>query len=554
MALETKNENGDLDNPETPVLVSNGHIKDHVEGRGAKSEPQNQLTIPVSSTTSSSLTNVSQSSISNKEAIDALLKRSGYPLVQENGQRKYGPPPNWLSIEPDRSCEVFIGKIPRDCFEDELVPLMERIGFVYEFRLMMEYSGYNRGYGFTMFTSREDAKRAVNELNNYEIRKGRTIGVCRSVDNCRLFVGGIPKNKKKEEILEEMRKCTEDVVNIIVYPSAHDKTKNRGFAFVQYSNHRAAAIARRKLIQNKVQLFEQPIAVDWAEPEPEVDETVMATVKVLYVRNLMLTTSEELIRAEFEKVKEGSVERVKKLKDFAFVHFRDREDALNALNKMNGSTIDGAIVECSLSKPAEKTALLRLAAKNGAAALIQQSNMIGGGNGNQLIDLNMLLNPSVMGLSYQPAGLLSGNELHPGSVGASGTLQIPYNTSSSQSVVPPGTLLQNASNSYSSLLLPGGAYLTATGYDLNGFMGPPPPQVMSHMGAMPMMSTGGKMTSNGGPQLNSGGNIRTPRAMSSNTVSSRSTAGLYRTNYNNNFVRGVAAGTVKKQASSQVSL
>ena len=54
--------------------------------------------------------------------------------------------------------------------------------------------------------------KAVRELNNYEIRKDRMIGLCRSVDNCRLFVGGIPKNKKREEILEEMRKVTDEVV------------------------------------------------------------------------------------------------------------------------------------------------------------------------------------------------------------------------------------------------------------------------------------------------------------------------------------------------------
>lgn len=291
----------------------------------------------------------------NLQAIEVLLKRTGYPLRQENGQRKYGPPPNWgIEPEPDRGCEIFIGKIPRDCFEDEIIPLLERIGPIYEFRLMMEYSGYNRGYGFAMFTCRDDAKKAVTELNNYEIRKGRMIGICRSVDNCRLFVGGIPKNKTKEEIMDEMRKVTDDVVNVIVYPSAHDKSKNRGFAFVQYTNHRAAAIARRKLIPNRIQLFGQPIAVDWAEPEPEVDEDVMATVKVLYVRNLMLSTTEETIKAEFEKIKEGMIERVKKMKDFAFVHFKERQDALRCMKLMNGATIDGAIVEVSLSKPIDK--------------------------------------------------------------------------------------------------------------------------------------------------------------------------------------------------------
>lgn len=79
-------------------------------------------------------------------------------------------------------------------------------------------------------------------------RNGRLLGVCASVDNCRLFVGGIPKTKKREEILAEMKKVTEGVVDVIVYPSAADKSKNRGFAFVEYQSHRAAAMARRKLL------------------------------------------------------------------------------------------------------------------------------------------------------------------------------------------------------------------------------------------------------------------------------------------------------------------
>ena len=67
--------------------------------------------------------------------------------------------------------------------------------------------------------------------------------------------------------------------------------------------------------------------VDWAEPENEIDEEVMQKVKVLFVRNLMSITTEEQIRSVFESLIDGSdggaVERVKKSKDYAFVHFRD---------------------------------------------------------------------------------------------------------------------------------------------------------------------------------------------------------------------------------------
>lgn len=67
---------------------------------------------------------------------------------------------------------------------------------------------------------------------------GRTIGVLMSVDNCRLFVGGLPTDKTEDEIMEEISKVTTGVRKIICYPSIEDKTKNRGFAFVEFESHR----------------------------------------------------------------------------------------------------------------------------------------------------------------------------------------------------------------------------------------------------------------------------------------------------------------------------
>ena len=73
------------------------------------------------------------------------MERTGCGIVQVNGQRHYGPPRNWEGPPPARGSEVFVGKIPRDSFEDELVPIFERVGYIYEMRLMMEYTGQNRG-------------------------------------------------------------------------------------------------------------------------------------------------------------------------------------------------------------------------------------------------------------------------------------------------------------------------------------------------------------------------------------------------------------------------
>ena len=57
-------------------------------------------------------------------------------------------------------------------------------------------------------------------------------------------------------------------------------------------------------------------------------------VKVLYVRNLMLSTSEATIEEVFSL--QAPVERVKKIRDYAFVHFHSKEDAHKAMNALNG--------------------------------------------------------------------------------------------------------------------------------------------------------------------------------------------------------------------------
>nr|XP_009860487.1 APOBEC1 complementation factor isoform X1 [Ciona intestinalis] len=294
-------------------------------------------------------------------ALHALCQKTGYTIKQENGQRKYGgPPPHWNDVIPGKGCEVFVGKLPRDLYEDELVPVLEKCGRIYELRLMMDFNGNNRGFAFVKYCAASEARAALKDLNNFEIRKGRLLGVCKSVDNCRLFVGGIPKTKQKEEILIEMKKVTEGVCDVIVYPSAADKQKNRGFAFVEYQDHHTAAMARRKLMHTRPQIWGHPIAVDWAEPEVEVDDDIMATVKILYVRNLMLNTTEEQLEAEFSAlVPSGSIERVKKIRDYGFVHFNTRENAIKCLKQLNGKILDGSPMEVTLAKPVDRETYVR---------------------------------------------------------------------------------------------------------------------------------------------------------------------------------------------------
>ena len=88
-----------------------------------------------------------------------------------------------------------------------------------------------------------------------------------------------------------------------------------------------------------------------------------------------MNTTEERIKEAFERFKPNSIERVKKLKDYAFVHYKQRDDALHAMNLMNGNLtgslaerlsclhsgceLDGSIIEVTLAKPVDKNQYFR---------------------------------------------------------------------------------------------------------------------------------------------------------------------------------------------------
>nr|XP_046153965.1 heterogeneous nuclear ribonucleoprotein Q-like isoform X4 [Oncorhynchus gorbuscha] len=300
--------------------------------------------------------------------IKALLDRTIYTLDVTTGQRKYGgPPPEsvYSGAQPTIGTEIFVGKIPRDLFEDELVPLFEKAGPIWDLRLMMDpLSGLNRGYAFVTFCTKEAASEAVNLCNNHEIRPGKHIGVCISVANNRLFVGSIPKSKTKEQIVEEFAKVTEGLNDVILYHQPDDKKKNRGFCFLEYEDHKTAAQARRRLMSGKVKVWGNVVTVEWADPIEDPDPEVMAKVKVLFVRNLANNVTEEILEKSFGQF--GKLERVKKLKDYAFVHFDERDAAVKALAQMNGKVLEGEHIDIVFAKPPDQKRKERKAQRQAA--------------------------------------------------------------------------------------------------------------------------------------------------------------------------------------------
>jgi len=147
----------------------------------------------------------------NADRLKEILARTGYSHEISSGQRKYGgPPPNWIDpntiseansnvgevtevtdevkmedgsqaaeggetvkkesnvgpVLPPQGCECFVGKLPRDLFEDELIPVFEKYGRIWDLRLMIDpSSGFSKGYCFVTYCEKTDAQSAAKAVN-----------------------------------------------------------------------------------------------------------------------------------------------------------------------------------------------------------------------------------------------------------------------------------------------------------------------------------------------------------------------------------------------------
>ncbi|VDK71397.1 unnamed protein product [Litomosoides sigmodontis] len=299
------------------------------------------------------------------EKIKEILDRTAYNLEVTIGQRKYGgPPPDWdgPAAGPQGSGhEIYIGKIPKEVYEDTLITLFEDMGKIWDLRLMMDpLTGRNRGYAFLTYCDKTSAYEAAKKFDGYEIMPGKNLKVNVSVANTRLFIGNIPKSKSKEEILAEFKEHTEGVTDCIIYssPDAGESRKNRGFCFLDFCDHKTASDAKRKIHAGKLRPWNSDLVVDWAEQQEEPDEETMAKVKVLYVRNLKEAVTEEQLKEMFSAY--GEVDRAKKIRDYAFIHFMEREPAIKAMEALNGTELEGIAINISLAKPqSDKKKMMR---------------------------------------------------------------------------------------------------------------------------------------------------------------------------------------------------
>lgn len=206
-------------------------------------------------------------------------KITGYQIYNLKNQRVFDMD---RSVAVNINCELFISGIPSDALEDELIPFFSTVGTIVRFKLFTyENNVRNRGFAVVSYLLPEYARKAYDRLS-YMMFNNTFLTMEKMNNNCRLFIGGIPETKTKDEIWHELlRRGFDDIVDVIMYRSYKDKSLNRGYVFVEFVNHAVAAQTRMQY--KEFYMWQCKVSVDWSEPIPTVDTDAMLRVSYNYI-------------------------------------------------------------------------------------------------------------------------------------------------------------------------------------------------------------------------------------------------------------------------------
>ncbi|KAL0028222.1 hypothetical protein WJX79_002460 [Trebouxia sp. C0005] len=278
-------------------------------------------------------------------AEDSSALANGDAAPSANGHASLDEPD--FMKEPPHGAEVFVGGVPRGATEEQIKEYASKVGPVHSCSLVKEpgSSGQNRGYGFVKFMTKEGANKAMQELHQTEMPafSNMKLRFQPSQSKNKLYLGNIPKDMMKDRIHAKLDEHVKGVVDVEVVMSKDAPGTGRGFCFVEFYNHSAAAHAKGVLGSDTFRLGDRTLTVSYAEPKQS--EMNQDQVKSVYVGGLIAGASEKELKEVFEALNMGSVEKVvipgkkpdKEFPDYGFVHFNDRSSAVKLVEECERS-------------------------------------------------------------------------------------------------------------------------------------------------------------------------------------------------------------------------
>jgi len=274
---------------------------------------------------------------------------------------------------------VFIKNLDKSIDNKALHDTFSAFGNILSCKVVLDENGQSRGYGFVHFESAEAAENAIKKFNGV-LMNGKKVYVGHHISKrerdskaewlrqnyTNVYVKNLDPSVTDEEMLDLFKPFGEITSHMLAKDA---EGKSRGFGFVNFKEHDQAVKAVEAL-QDK-EFKGKTIYVGRAQKKSERQEELARKIEAqrqerlnkyqdvnLYIKNLDDSIDDEKLRQIFAPY--GTITSAKVVADekgnskgFGFVCFSAPEEALKALNEVNGRMISGKPIYVALAQRKE---------------------------------------------------------------------------------------------------------------------------------------------------------------------------------------------------------
>lgn len=263
-------------------------------------------------------------------------------IIQANGCHTWQNPLTGVEFEPpNKTLEIFIKNIPKDMSKQELFTNFERFGEIYQFRLLIDYDGLNRGFAYLIYFVEKSALECLDCMGYFIIKPGVILDVEKSEERSNLLALGIPSQLSDEIIVCGFQQLFVNINNVLV-----QRRGNETVAILSFPNHAAALNAKRWSGVGSINLWNRQIKILWAkEEEIERLRNPIGEAKHVLFHNVLEDLEVKAFGEILSKIVPATnIVSIRPMKTDWLVRLIDSNSALQIANTLHMSTIANQII------------------------------------------------------------------------------------------------------------------------------------------------------------------------------------------------------------------
>ena len=155
-----------------------------------------------------------------------------------------------------------------------------------------------------------------------------------------LIINNLPSIISEKDLFLLLNKLTPNLRRIIIADDTEICGKTLNLAVAIYTNYEAAKDAFEILTLNN-KIMQNTIQVAWKEPAYDIISELAMETKTIYIKNMSFSTSFERLKTLLSKY--GTIVKIKKFADKAFVQYDSIKSAKKASEALQDKRIDGML-------------------------------------------------------------------------------------------------------------------------------------------------------------------------------------------------------------------